>query len=132
MLVCRTPELARRAGSLIDCGRPKDDEGVEYTYGANFRMTEMQAALGVVALERFPEQFKEREEMVSYMDESLSEVPGVRVLRPDPRQTARSVYCYAFAMDPEQFGASRDVVIEALRAEGIRVGQGNPPMNKYD
>jgi len=132
MLVCRTPELARKAGSLIDCGRPKDEEGIEYTYGANFRMTEMQAALGVVALERFPEQFKEREEMAIYMDEALSEIPGVRVLRHDPRQTARSVYCYILAIDPEQFGASHEVVAEALRAEGIRAGTGYPPMNHYD
>jgi dTDP-4-amino-4,6-dideoxygalactose transaminase len=53
ILLCRTPELAQRTASIIDCGRPRDAEGVDYTYGANYRMSEMQAALGVVALERF-------------------------------------------------------------------------------
>jgi dTDP-4-amino-4,6-dideoxygalactose transaminase len=132
VLLCRTPELARLAGSLIDCGRPKDEAGVEYTYGANFRMTEMQAALGVVALERFPDQFAAREEMASFMDEALSEVPGVRVLRQDARNTARSVYCYIFAIDPEVFGVGPEVVGAALRAEGIRCGTGYSPMNHYD
>lgn len=132
ILLCRTPELAQRAASIIDCGRPKDAAGVEYTYGANFRMSELQAALGVVALERFPEQFREREEMASYMDESLSEIPGVRVLRQDPRQTARSVFCYVFAIEPEKFGADHFVVCEALWAEGIRCGPGYTPMNDYE
>jgi dTDP-4-amino-4,6-dideoxygalactose transaminase len=132
MLICRTPELAQRAASIIDCGRPKDAEGVEYTYGANFRMSELQAALGVVALERFPEQFREREEMAAYMDESLSEIPGVRVLRQDPRQTARSVFCYVFAIEPEKFGADHFAVCEALLAEGVRCSPGYTPMNEYD
>lgn len=132
VLICRTPELAERASSIIDCGRPKDADEENYTYGANFRMTEIQAALGIVALQRFPDQFKEREEMASYMDEALSEVPGVRVLRQDPRNTARSVYCYIFAIDPEIFGAEHGVVAKALLAEGVRCSTGYAPMNRYD
>lgn len=132
VLICRTPEFAERASSIIDCGRAKDANEENITYGANFRMTEIQAALGIVALERFPDQFKEREEMAAYMDEALSEIPGVRVMRLDPRITARSVYCYIFAIDPEQFGAEHGVICEALRAEGVRCHTGYPPMNRYD
>lgn len=132
VLLCRTAEMAERASSIIDCGRPKDANEEHYTYGANFRMTELQSALGVVALQRFPDQFKEREEMANYMDEALSEVPGVRVLRPDPRNTARSVYCYIFAIDPQAFGAEHGLVCKALEAEGIGCQTGYPPMNRYD
>lgn len=70
--------------------------------------------------------------MASYMDEALSEVPGVRVLRQDPRNTARSVYCYIFAIDPELFGAEHGVVVKALLAEGVRCSTGYAPMNRYD
>ena len=42
--------------------------------GANFRMAEIQAALGNVAVERFPEQTRQREEMAAYMDEALSDI----------------------------------------------------------
>jgi hypothetical protein len=45
--------------------------------------TELQAALANFGLERFPEQARQREEMATYMDEALNEVPGIRVLRPD-------------------------------------------------
>ena len=39
--------------------------------GACCGMTEFQAALGIVACERFPEQARQREQMIAYLDESL-------------------------------------------------------------
>ncbi len=132
VLLCRTPELAARAASIIDCGRPHDPEGKVYTMGANYRMTELQAALGNVALERFQEQMAQRAEMADYMDALLAEVPGVRVLRRDPRQTRRSFYRYIFAIDPDIFLVTREVVIAALIKEGIPAEYGYPPMYRYD
>ncbi len=132
MLLCRTQEMAERAASIIDCGRPHDEAEQQYTMGANYRMTELQAALGNVALERFPAQAKERETMAAYMDESLSDIPGVRMLKRDPRQTARNVYCYVFAITPEEFdGADHFAVCKAMQAEGIPCGPGNEPMHHY-
>jgi dTDP-4-amino-4,6-dideoxygalactose transaminase len=124
VLVCRTAELAQRVAGIINCGRSHalgggQEEGDNFTMGANYRMTELGAALGRVALERFPDQAREREEMVAYMDEALSEVPGVRILLRDPRHTTRSFYCYIFTVDPEVFGFGHDVVCHALDMEGI-------------
>ncbi|HEV8165447.1 MAG TPA: aminotransferase class I/II-fold pyridoxal phosphate-dependent enzyme, partial [Actinomycetota bacterium] len=45
-------QLARRAHSLIDCGRPKDPDEKEYTFGANYRLGELHAALLLVGLGR--------------------------------------------------------------------------------
>jgi dTDP-4-amino-4,6-dideoxygalactose transaminase len=132
ILLCRTPELAAKAISLIDCGRPHDAEGQVFTMGSNYRMTEFQAALGNVALERFPEQVKEREAMAGYLEESLSEVPGVRLLKRDLRHTQRSFYRYIVAIDPQVFGAGHDVVCAALDAEGISCWQGYDAMHHYD
>jgi len=132
VLVCRTAELAAKATSIIDCGRPHDPEGQMYTMGSNYRMTELQAALGIVALERFPEQMKARQEMAGYLEESLSEVPGVRLLRRDLRHTRRSFYRYVVAIDPETFGAGHGTVCRALRAEGISCDSGYEAMHHYD
>jgi dTDP-4-amino-4,6-dideoxygalactose transaminase len=131
VLLCRTPELAQRATSIIDCGRPHDPAGQAYTMGANYRLPEIQAALGNVAIERFPAQAKQREENRAYLEESLSEIPGVRLLRRDPRHTTRALYQYGFAVDPEQFGGERDLLLEALVAEGIPAESGYSPMNRY-
>ena len=132
VLLCRTPELATRASSIIDCGRPHDEAGQLYTLGANYRMTEFQSALWNVALERFPEQVRQREDMAAYMDEALSEVPGIRVLKRDPRHVVRSFYVYGFAIQPEVFGLDNDVACYAMEKEGIPCGTGNPPMHRYD
>jgi dTDP-4-amino-4,6-dideoxygalactose transaminase len=132
VLLCRTPEMAARVASIIDCGRPHDEAEQLFTMGTNYRMTELQAALGVVALERFPEQARQRESMADYLEESLSEVPGVRLLRRDHRHTTRSFYRYIFAIDPEVFGAGHDLVCLALAAEGIPCWVGYPPMHRYD
>ena len=137
-MLCRTPELAARAASIIDCGRahvevaPHGEGGEAVTMGANYRLPELQAALGNVALERFPEQARQREEMAAYLEESLSEIAGVRLLKRDPRHTTRSFYRYTFAVQPETFGAEHDVVCFALAAEGVPCWVGYEAMHRYE
>jgi len=131
ILLCRTPDLAARAASLIDCGRPHDEAVTLFTMGANYRMTELQAALGVIALDRFPEQAKQRESMAAYMDEALSDLPGVRVLKRDARHTTRSFYQYIFAIDSKIFKAKHDIVCYALEKEGIPCDVGYQAMHHY-
>lgn len=132
ILLCRTPELAARAASIIDCGRPHDAAEQEYTMGANYRMSELHAALAIVGLERFPEQAKQRQQMAAYMEEALSEIPGVRLLKRDPRLTFRSLYRYIFAVEPDVFGLKHDVVCAALDAEGIPCWKGYEAMYRYE
>ncbi|HBX68876.1 MAG TPA: aminotransferase DegT [Chloroflexi bacterium] len=136
VLLCRTPELAARAAGIINCGRSHDpktmqETGDNYVFGANYRMSEMACALAAVGIERFPEQAKQREEMINYMEESLSEVPGVRLLKRDPRHTTRSFYQFLFAIEPQVFGAEHEEVCAALDAEGIPCDTGYPAMHHY-
>ncbi len=138
VLLCKTPELAAKAASIIDCGRPhalgggpEDPHGLS-VMGSNYRLSELQAALALVGLERFPAQAKQREEMAAYMDEALSEIPGVRVLKRDPRHTTRSFYRYTFAIDPEDFGVEHDLLCAALDAEGIECWVGYEAMHNYE
>jgi len=135
ILLCRTAELAAKAASIIDCGRSHPDGGAEsgdaFLMGANYRMTELQAALANVGIERFPEQARQREEMAAYMDEALSEARGVRVLKRDPRHTTRSFYRYVFAIDPKTFGVEHDLLCAALDAEGVDCWVGYEAMHHY-
>lgn len=137
ILLCRTPESAAKAASIIDCGRPHalgggaEDYTREYQVGGNFRLSELAAALALVGLERFPAQARQREEMAAYMDESLSEIPGVRVLKRDARHTTRSLYRYIFAVDPAEFGMGHDLLCAALDAEGIDCWVGYEAMHNY-
>jgi dTDP-4-amino-4,6-dideoxygalactose transaminase len=138
ILLCRTAEHAAKAASVIDCGRPhalgggpEDSKGLSMQ-GGNYRLSELQAALALVGIERFPQQARQREEMAAYMDEALSEVRGVRVLKRDPRHTTRSFYQYIFAIDPKEFGVEHDVLCAAMDAEGIGCETGYEAMNNYE
>lgn len=132
VLLCRTKDLAEKAASIIDCGRPKDAAESNYSMGSNYRMTELQAALVNVGIARFPEQARQREQMADYADEALSEVSGVRLLKRDPRHTMRSFYRYIFAIDPEVFCVDHRLVCAALNAEGIPCWEGYAAMHHYD
>jgi dTDP-4-amino-4,6-dideoxygalactose transaminase len=92
VLLCRTKELAAKAAGIINCGRSHDpdtmeESGTHFTFGANYRLSELACALAAVGVERLPEQAQQRQEMLGYMEESLSEIPGIRLLKRDPRHT---------------------------------------------
>jgi len=137
ILLCKSPEMAAKAASIIDCGRPhalgggEEVDSEDYQVGGNFRLSEIAAALALVGIERFPAQAKQREVMAAYMDEALSEIPGVRVLQRDERPTTRSFYRYVFAVQPAEFGVEHDVLCAALDAEGINCWVGYEAMHNY-
>ncbi len=132
VLLCKDELMAELAASIIDCGRPKDPKGKRFTMGVNYRWSELHAALGLVALERFPEQFQERAAMADYLEESLSDVPGIQMLKRDLRLTRRSLYRYVIKIDPAFFHCTNDLFCEALSAEGIPVDTGYPGMHRYE
>ena len=132
-LLTNDDDLARRAHSLIDCGRAKDADEKEFTFGANYRLGELHAALLVVAMERFPAQRAERAESGKLFEELVAQVPGVRVMPVDPRVTRWSFYNYILAIDPDGFaGRTNEIVCTALEAEGIPAEVQYPSMNRYE
>jgi dTDP-4-amino-4,6-dideoxygalactose transaminase len=132
-LLTSDEDLARRAHSLIDCGRAKDANEMEHTFGANYRLGELHAALLVVAMERFPAQQAQRADSGKLFEELVAQVKGVRVMPVDPRVTRWSFYNYILAIDPDAFaGRTNEVVCAALEAEGIPAEVQYPPMSRYE
>jgi dTDP-4-amino-4,6-dideoxygalactose transaminase len=131
VLLCKDEHMAQRAASIIDCGRAKDPNGKDFTMGVNYRWSEIHAALGLAALERFPEQARQRDAMADYLEESLSEVPGITLLKRDLRHTRRSFYRYVTKIDPDVFRCEHEIFCYALSGEGIPVDTGYPAMNRY-
>jgi dTDP-4-amino-4,6-dideoxygalactose transaminase len=132
-LLTQDERLARLAHSIVDCGRPKDPEEKEYTFGANYRLGELHAALLVAQMDRFEGQRAEREVAARIFEELAPQVPGVRIMPHDERIDRWSFYNYIFAIDPEAFaGVTNEVVAAALEAEGIPAEVQYPPMSRYD
>jgi L-glutamine:scyllo-inosose aminotransferase len=132
-LLTSDDDLARRAHSLIDCGRAKDPDEKEFTFGANYRLGELHAALLVVAMDRFPAQQAQRADAGALFEGLVAQVPGVRVMPVDARVTRWSFYNYIIAIDPDAFaGRTNGIVCAALEAEGIPAEVQYPSMNHYE
>lgn len=124
--------LARRAHSIIDCGRPKDEAGKEYNFGCNYRLGELHAALLNSQLAKFIAQMDERAINAQYFMQRIKEVPGLRAMHVDERITRLSFYRFIVAMEPEAFGGvNNEIVCDALDAEGIGCWVGYDAMSNY-
>ena len=123
IILTSNDELEERCQSYINCGRirPTDKHiGPQEALGWNYRMTEFQAAVLLVQLERLPEQVATRDRNTLYLTARLQEIEGVSTLREDERMTVRSGYGFVLRYQPEAFGdRPRDSFVAALRAEGI-------------
>ena len=86
--------------------------------GHNYRMTELQAALGSSQLLHLDSVVRRRTTLAQLYDEALADIPGV--VRPRWYADRESAWhLYAVEIDEREFGMARDDVIDGLRAEGI-------------
>lgn len=95
--------------------------------GFNFRLTEIQAAIGREQLKKLEELVTKRIENCHYLAESISQIPGI--YSPKVREGARHVYyIQPFLFREEEIGVPRDKFIEAVKAElsvtELREGEG--------
>ncbi|PIU51342.1 aminotransferase DegT [Candidatus Desantisbacteria bacterium CG07_land_8_20_14_0_80_39_15] len=121
-------ELVETARSYSNCGRAKGKGFYEhFLLGSNYRMTELQAAILLAQLTRLEEQTLKREENAKYLDENLKNIPGISLMKRDPRVTRRSYHLYIFRFLKEKWnGITREKFLAALKAEGIPAWAGYP------
>ena len=90
--------------------------------GFNYRMTDIQAAVGRVQLTRLPELLERRQELATGYDAALAGIPGL--VPPCIPEYARANYqSYAVRVTP-RYGLSRDELMQALLDEGIATRRG--------
>ena len=126
-------ELAKKCFSYHNIGRVQGRPFYEHHIPAwNLRMTEFQGAILLCQLKRLPEQTEKRYVNGEYLAGELEKIGGIRALKRDPRVTKRGYYFYLMRYNEEEFGGvSRDMFLEALRAEGIPAGTAhNQPLYK--
>ena len=118
-------ELAARCRSIHNCGRAEGGAWYEHhTIAGNYRMTEFQGAVLNCQLDRLEEQAVRREANGKLLAERLGRLDGiVPQLRTDAC-TRHGYHLFAFRLDPQALGASREAFLEAVRAEGVPVSAG--------
>jgi dTDP-4-amino-4,6-dideoxygalactose transaminase len=114
-------EFYERAQSFTNCGRASTTDRYRHRMiGFNYRMTELQAAILEVQLQRLPQQAKVRQANMSHFEKRIRGVSGLGLLQRDARQTRTAAYQYVFKYSPESFGGiPRAAFLGALEMEGV-------------
>jgi dTDP-4-amino-4,6-dideoxygalactose transaminase len=89
-------------------------------------MTEMQAAIGRVKLQKLPKWLTLRRRNAAVLTDGFSRIPGLRLTIP-PQEIEHAYYKYYVFVEPAALksGWSRDRIMTALMAEGIPCGSGS-------
>jgi perosamine synthetase len=128
MLITNDPSIAEAAQMVRNHGEVILETQTERSYrsdilGWNYRMTEIEAALGIVQLKRLDDLNAQRILLADYLSEHLCKLPGLSppVVYPDCKHV---YYIYPFRYDAVRAGLPRADFAKALSAEGVPVGIG--------
>ncbi len=111
----------RNHGQILRGGRRDFQEG-----GFNYRMTELQAAVGQVQLDKFPAILARRRQIVGQYLTELRDCPGIRLPAASPEHTWQTL------MVVLDGNVSQQAVVEALAGEGIGAGPGSVAAHSQD
>jgi len=117
MIVTNREEIAERARRLKDQAYSKERRFLHTDLGFNYRMTNIQAAIGLAQLERIDELVERRRKNARFYSHLLKEVEGVTL--PPEKEWARNVYWMYGILIEDEFGMSRDELAAKLKQNGV-------------
>ena len=136
MLVTSDPDFWKRGWSLKDHGKSHDKvhrqdhpPGFRWLHdgvGSNWRMTELQAALGRIQLRRLDEWSAKRRRFAAMLSTAFATLPAFRVTTP-PDSVAHAYYRYYVFVRPEELkeGWNRDRIMQAVADAGTSCFSGS-------
>jgi perosamine synthetase len=118
MCLTNDEELAERMRVLRDHGMDPKRRYWHNVVGFNYRMTNLQAALGVAQLSKI-EKFVEKKRMIArWYAKELSSIDGI-TLHPEMPWAKCIYWLYSILIDEEKTGLSRDELAQKLQSYGI-------------
>ena len=117
MLTTDDGALAARCRMLRDHAMPPQKRYWHDEIGFNYRMTNLQAAVGVAQMERIDEFISRKRQIARWYGEELAGIPGVTL--PAEASGYTNIYWMVSVLVDAPFALSRDELIPALRSRGI-------------
>ncbi|OIQ09847.1 putative pyridoxal phosphate-dependent aminotransferase EpsN [Moorella thermoacetica] len=129
MLVTEDPEVARRARILVNQGRePGETEYEHKEIGFNYRLTNLQAALGLAQLERLPEFLATKRRNAAIYCRDLYNVLGISWQQELP-EAESNWWLFSILVDKKKYGLDKLELMQYLRKEGIQIRPLFKPLN---
>ena len=121
MIVTRNSDLADKCQKIrnhAEAVMGSDASRLPNMVGFNFRMGELEAAIGTQQLVKLDHAIASRQRAAQQLNEGLRSIPGLKL--PKVREHCTHIYYfYGLQHDAETTGVSRDMVHKALCAEGV-------------
>jgi dTDP-4-amino-4,6-dideoxygalactose transaminase len=117
MIVTNNPDYAGRAGYLTTQAKDDDVRYVHNEVGYNYRMTNIQAAIGVAQLEQLAGFIADKVANYNIYKEAIDNIGGLS-LAPVPPYANNNLWMYALQVERERYGKGRDELMRWLGENG--------------
>jgi perosamine synthetase len=128
MVVTNNGALAEKIRILRDHGMDENRRYWHTVLGYNYRMTNIQAALGVAQMERIGYILERKRKIALAYHKALKDLPGI-TLPPEAKWAKNVFWMYSILIDGKQFGMTRDELMERLESKGIETRPIFPPVH---
>lgn len=118
MIVTDDPILASKARRFRDLHHSEKKRFVHDGLGFNYRMTNIQAGIGLGELKNIEKYLRKKEKMAALYERELRNVPGLKL----PKKVGavrHSYWMYAIVVDEKKFGMDRNKLRATLLQKGI-------------
>ncbi|MGZ3692083.1 MAG: DegT/DnrJ/EryC1/StrS family aminotransferase [Pseudobdellovibrio sp.] len=125
LIVTQDEELAKRCQLIRNhgenCTEALGVTDISSTIGTNYRLTEIQAAVGSVQMTYLADYIAHRNKLAKFFSDRISKFNGITapVIKPD---CEHAFYVYAMKFDEQTVGVSRKQFVAAVHAELPKAG----------
>jgi perosamine synthetase len=117
MVVTNDDAIAKKVRLLKGQGMDADKRYWFPVVGYNYRMTNIEAAIGLAQIENIGKFLEKRRLIARWYDESLKDIPGI-TLPAEKDYALHSYWMYTILIE-DGFGKNRDEVIELFQKNGV-------------
>jgi perosamine synthetase len=129
MLVTDDETVARRARYLATQAKDDPLEYVHHEVGFNYRLTNVQAAIGCAQLEQLAGFLARKRAVAERYATGLASVPGIRLMRQAPWAES-SWWLYTVLVDEQAYGMESRALLRFLAERGIQTRPLWQPMHR--
>ncbi len=119
MLVTNRDDIALAARKMRNQGRDPESGWLEHeVLGYNYRLSDINCALGISQLKRLPEMIRQRTQVAAWYAEELSDCSNL-IVPAEPAGTNVSWFVYVVRLTDRHTVKDRDALLAHLRKHGI-------------
>tara|TARA_B100000315_G_C14571731_1_gene585922 strand:+ start:112 stop:1284 length:1173 start_codon:yes stop_codon:yes gene_type:complete len=127
MITTDSEELAERARSLKSLAFGKANKFMHTDIGFNYRMTNLQAAVGCAQLEKIEYIIEQKRRIAQFYESQLKNLSFLQL--PVEKSYARNVYWMYHIVLNEELSKKRATIMQRLHDKGIETREGFIPFN---